>query len=416
MEEKEKKQKRKRAKYLSFKQLKRRHILVVGIAGGVLTGALFIGGGIGGNNSRSIQRADAGVGSVCPDATTCFAQAATDAQLSHDEIVRGQALLSSVTTTTKPNTTTGPVSTTTKAVTTTITSQTTTSIGTTNACTKTISSPTPIEPAQASVPAGGVLCLNGGVYNMRVPITHSGTSTAPIVVQSTPGQRAIIDGTGFSLGAGDALIDVNASYVKLNNLEVRNSSGRAIALTGTGVVISNNTVHDIRYNGILVAGVNDVVQNNEVYNTVLENVNDARGGSGWAEATNTWHATNAKFINNNIHDNWGEGIDFILSTGGTATGNRLVDNFSVGLYASGTNNILIDNNGFANTKSVYYRNGRPAFAVLLSGESGVPTMSNITITNNRWYNVAGPVGLWIVTVTGLVQTNNTTCATLACIG
>ena len=40
------------------------------------------------------------------------------------------------------------------------------------------------------------------------------------------------------------------------------------------------------------------IKSNEAYNTVMSNVNDALGSGGWAEAMNTWQATNATLTQN----------------------------------------------------------------------------------------------------------------------
>jgi parallel beta-helix repeat protein len=168
--------------------------------------------------------------------------------------------------------------------------------------------------------------------------------------------------------------------------------------------VSGSRVHDIQYNGILAAGANQLIDNNEVWNTVLSNTNARMGSSGWAEAVNTWRATNTTIRDNNIHDNWGEGIDFIASNGGTVTGNRVFDNFSVLVYVDGSSNITISNNQLGTTTTKYDRS-RPPHAVLVASEGG-SAVSNITVTYNTLSRTSG-ISTWNVPASCLTASNNT---------
>ena len=201
-------------------------------------------------------------------------------------------------------------------------------------------------------------------------MSHSGTPASPITVTSYPGETAILDGSGASLGSTNGIVTMSGNYVTLANVELRNSSGRGVSVTGTGDVVSDNKFHDMKFNALIAAGTNEVIDGNEVWNTVMSNLNGAKGSSGWAEAMNTWQATNTTFRNNYIHDNWGEGIDFIQSNGGVASGNTVVDDFSVLIYVDGSKNIEISGNHLATTKSTFYRCSNPPPGVLMANESG----------------------------------------------
>jgi parallel beta-helix repeat protein len=216
------------------------------------------------------------------------------------------------------------------------------------------------------------------------------------VIESTPGQWAVIDGSALSLGSGTAIVNINGSYVDLTGVELRNSSGRGIAVTGGNDVVSNSTIHDMAYNGLIAAGSDDLIQGNEVYNTVMSNLNDAFGGGGWAEATNSWQATNATFRDNYIHDNWGEGIDFIASNGGVADGNTVVDNFAVLIYNDDSKNTTITNNSLDVTGSTYDRGTNPPIGIMMSEEGGTVGDDNIAITGNTITNTMYGVAYWWV--------------------
>jgi len=250
-----------------------------------------------------------------------------------------------------------------------------------------------------------VLCLRGGVYRQVVNLSHSGTSAAAITVTSYPGETAILDGSGAALGSSNGIVTMSGNYVTLSNVELRNSSGRGVSVTGTGDVVSNNKFHDMKFNALIAAGTNEVIEGNEVWNTVMSNQNDSRGSAGWAEAMNAWQATNTTFRRNYIHDNWGEGIDFINSNGGVASGNTVVDDFSVLIYVDGSKNIQISGNHLATTKSTFYRSAKPPPGVLMASEGG-GAVANITITGNVMSHTGG-ISSWNVTPTNLVVSGNT---------
>ncbi|HVJ97415.1 MAG TPA: Calx-beta domain-containing protein, partial [Acidimicrobiia bacterium] len=178
-------------------------------------------------------------------------------------------------------------------------------------CTRTISPGTAI--SLSGLGPGNTLCLRGGVYWGQTTLSVSGTASAPIWVTSVPGETAIIDGFGVSMPANHDLVTISGAYVTLANVHVRNSAGRGVELIGTGSRIRYSRVHAAQYNGIVAAGAGQFIEDNEVWNTVLSNTNGIMGSSGWAEAVNTWRATNTTIMHNDVHHNWGEGIDFIIS-------------------------------------------------------------------------------------------------------
>jgi parallel beta-helix repeat protein len=260
-------------------------------------------------------------------------------------------------------------------------------------CTRTISAPASISSAESTMSPGGVLCLNGGVYQQAVSLDRSGTATASITVESTPGQHAVIDGTGLALNSSGSLLVVKGGYVEVLGIEFRNSTGRGVTVSGSNNTVAYSTFHDMQFNALVATGPNNLIQGNEAYNTVMSNANGAFGSHGWAEAMNTWQATNVTFRDNYIHDNWGEGINFISSTGSVADGNTVMNNFSVQIYNGNSKNSTITNNHLSITNSTHSRAGSQT-GVLLSEESCAQKTSNIMISNN---DVAGGtigVGYW----------------------
>lgn len=298
----------------------------------------------------------------------------------------------SLTTTVAP--TTSPPTTAAPTTTTTVASPSTT-------CTTTLFAPGSITNAANALSASGVLCLSGTFTNQTVVISRG-------IVQSAPGTTAVIDGTGVTLSPTSDLVHLNGGG--LVNVEVRNSAGRSVTLQGSARASGLN-VHHSRYNGILAAGTNNVIENNHVWATVLVNANST-STTGWTEAINTWQSSGTVVRDNNVHDNWGEGIDFINSTGGSATGNRVCDNYSVGVYVDGSSNITIANNRVGSTVATYDRAYGAAWGVLVSSESG-GSVSGITINDNEWTRVSGPVSFWNISSSVATQSNNVT-TTTAC--
>jgi parallel beta-helix repeat protein len=271
-------------------------------------------------------------------------------------------------------------------------------------CTTTISPGTAI--TMSGLVPGNTLCLRGGVYFGQTDLSVSGTASQPIWVTSLPGETAIIDGFGVTMPEDHDLVTISGAYVTLANVHVRNSAGRGIHLVGTGSRVRHSRVHATQYNGIIATGSGQFIENNEVWNTVLSNTNGRMGSSGWAEAVNTWQATNTTIRYNNIYDNWGEGVDFIRSDGGTVDSNTIVNNFSALGYIDASSNITIANNYIATTTSKYDRFDDPPWGVLMSSESGSTVPTNITITGNTFVRTRG-IGSWNVTPVNLVTTGNT---------
>ncbi|HVJ97414.1 MAG TPA: right-handed parallel beta-helix repeat-containing protein [Acidimicrobiia bacterium] len=270
-------------------------------------------------------------------------------------------------------------------------------------CTRTTTAASSLSAALTATAPGETLCLRGGVYRQGLTISRSGTAAAQIVVASTPGEVAIFDGSALVLGSTSSVVTISGRYVTLANVEVRNSTGRGVTLSGAFSRLSGTRVHDVQYNGVLAGGSAQTIDNNEVWNTVLSNANGRMGSSGWAEAVNTWRATDTTIRDNFIHDNWGEGIDFINSSGGTAHNNRVVDNFSVLIYVDGSSNISVVGNELATTTTKYYRSTAPS-AVLVASEGG-GNIANISVTGNRLSRTGG-IRTWNVTPTNLVISGN----------
>lgn len=114
-----------------------------------------------------------------------------------------------------------------------------------------------IQYAVDTVAAGNLICVRGGVYNELVTITQSGSAQAgPILLQSVPGETAVIDGTGLPIPDGQygLLTLIDASWITVQGLELRNYStastanvpiGLYVTGAGTQIRLIGNHIHDI---------------------------------------------------------------------------------------------------------------------------------------------------------------------------
>ncbi|WP_342561008.1 right-handed parallel beta-helix repeat-containing protein [Paenibacillus sp. FSL R7-0345] len=193
---------------------------------------------------------------------------------------------------------------------------------------------------------GSTIYIREGVYHQKLHITNGGSEDAgPVIFSAYSGETAILDGEGLAVDGLEGLIEINnASYVTIQNLEIRNyqtadngevPAGIYVHGSGQSISLLNNRIHSIANtaapegedlsgrdaHGIAVYGteaeeaLSDLtIDGNEVYDLVL--------GSSEAVAVNG-NVDSFAITNNKIHDNDNIGID-IIGFEGTA-GDEAVD-------------------------------------------------------------------------------------------
>jgi len=221
-----------------------------------------------------------------------------------------------------------------------------------------------VNSALAAATPGDTVRLLPGIYRSTISFTHGGTLTQPITLTHTPisactagGVRsAIIDCSTLgnvncvTTNHGNAIIDgleVHGAYV--NGIKVDghvngtpdassygcwggycSTEGHYNTNGADNVIIRNNYIHDIGYDGIKIGHVNNVlIENNEIFNT--GNTSTQQG----VDLVGVYHAV---IRNNYIHDE---------ITADNTTQDMLVALFIKG----GSENILIENNHIANLHS-----------------------------------------------------------------
>lgn len=238
---------------------------------------------------------------------------------------------------------------------------------------------------------GDVVNVRGGVYNGQVSIGSKGTSSARITFRSYPGELAVIDGTGT--GTDKNLVTFyKASFVDFAGFEVRNATRVGIlGWNASNIRVLNNDVHHSWRNGIYFGGdsgvalTDIVIDGNDVHHNVLENQYGAFPNGGWATGISLNAVERGTVVNNEVHNNWGEGLGTVLSNHLTIRGNKSYDNFSVNIYLDNSRYVTIDRNLVYSTgDTAMYRDGYPASGIGLANEywSTQNYNSDITVTNN----------------------------------
>ncbi|HMD88616.1 MAG TPA: right-handed parallel beta-helix repeat-containing protein [Anaerolineaceae bacterium] len=249
-----------------------------------------------------------------------------------------------------------------------------------------------------SLAAGNTLYLRGGTYHEAIIESGSGSSSAPIVISSYPGETAIIDGTGFSPSHNGPWqnVEIQGSYVTFENIEVTNSDTRGVTIDNTAnyVILNNLNVNNIWFGGIETYGANCIIENSSVWQTNRSN-SATPGSSGWSGALNfgdTGHASwgiNAIIRNNQVYQNWGEGILGMDTYNGLIEGNRVWDNWAIDIYLDTVNTTTIEDNlvYYTNNQS-FWRNknpSRPSDGIAINDENNLPgyvSSHDIKVYNN----------------------------------
>jgi len=276
-----------------------------------------------------------------------------------------------------------------------------------------------------SLAAGNTLYVRGGIYNETVIESISGTSSAPIVISSYPGETAVIDGTGLSPAHTSPwqIVEIKGSYIIFQNFVLTNSGSRGITVDNSAqnVVLNNLNVNHIWFTGIVLYGNNGTVKNSQVWQTNLAN-SASPGSTGWGGALtfgDTGHPSwgiNAVIYNDQVYQNWGEGILGMYTYNGLIEGNRVWDNWALDIYMDQVSNTTIDDNlVFYTDNRAFWKNALPSVGIELANEGtieGYPVGHGRKIFNNITVNCVAGISFWTGRAPGAaliddIITNNT---------
>ncbi|HEX9984019.1 MAG TPA: right-handed parallel beta-helix repeat-containing protein [Thermoanaerobaculia bacterium] len=261
-----------------------------------------------------------------------------------------------------------------------------------NANAGTLSSPwATIQYGVNQLAAGDTLYVRGGTYMENVLMWNKhGSSTAVIYVVNYPNESPVIDGTGKT---ESGFVINESSYIYFGGFEVRNNAKSGVFIWDAHhVEVAWNDVHGNQKFGIH-AGTDTfglthdvVIRGNEVYDNVRHNVNGT--ASPWMQALSAYQADKVEIVGNYVHENYGEGIDYIVSDEGNIHENYIWDNKSVNLYLDNATSTKVDRNfivtGWSSHETDFYRDGHPNPGIAAANEyyDYQNPLNNLTITNN----------------------------------
>lgn len=260
--------------------------------------------------------------------------------------------------------------------------------------------------------AGDTVYLRGGTYSEVVSIANSGTSSSPITFTAYPSETPILDGKGSIPGSGSYLIMVHGDYVNISGIEVANSNYGGIYIDGSYDIVDNVYVHHSKAVGIYVSkGQHSTVKNSRVWRNSLSNEYGNAGAWGSGLTAGRSGVSYVTFSNNQVWENWGEGISTYEATQITIVGNISHDNYTTNIYISDATNVLCDSNFVYMDPSSYVYGGTGSnVGIMLGDESTSLPSANITVTNNiaygnhrnfHWWKGPNPG------ITNLLVANNT---------
>jgi len=214
-----------------------------------------------------------------------------------------------------------------------------------SSCTE--ATPCSLSTANAKLSAGDVLFLRGGVYSLsmgglqRVNIYAYGTASNPIIIESYPGETAVIDGAALSPNVDaerqQGTVRLGGDYQRLRKIEVRNMPEKGILIEA-----DNCTVEGCKSYNNHLAGINAfdaaglVIRDNIVYGNSdvgLTNWNYDNGNN--ADGISTSYSHGPLIEHNTVYGNSDDGIDCWGSNDSMMKYNIASDNGKLGGTGNG---------------------------------------------------------------------------------
>ena len=259
-----------------------------------------------------------------------------------------------------------------------------------------------------AVPGTRVL-LGDGTYSQTAVLSISGvngTAAEPIVITPEPGATPIFDFSAVS--TTNAVMSFSScSYLFIDGITLANASGTGLGIYGSSyVTMTRSTIHDVQDDAISLTGSNFVMAGNEIYNAALMNTND-KNGTWWSGTASTWYVnsttptTHVQWLQNKIHDTWGECINVLFADDVQVIGNELHDCYSDHVYIDHGSNVTVLRNLMYNSESQFINTGA---GVGIDDESysgyGATPEDNILVANNyfgsgmKWNLVRWELSSW----------------------
>ena len=184
-----------------------------------------------------------------------------------------------------------------------------------------------VQKAANTLAPGDTVLVRGGVYNERVTINVSGsTSGGHVTFQNYPGETPILDGTGLTVPSSDngLFLLTDRAHVTIQGFELRNYTVNSSSKVPAGIFISgachnisilSNHIHHIantNKNGAFGLAVYGTSASQAIANLLIRGNELDHLQTGWSESlVLNGNVTDFEVSGNLVHDNNNIGIDFI---------------------------------------------------------------------------------------------------------
>lgn len=220
----------------------------------------------------------------------------------------------------------------------------------------------------------------------------------------------MLDGTSISVNAGSGMIHLLGSNIHVKNIALNYSTDNGVRFgyNYSGIVVNS---HDILIDsvdvaqtaghGILVGigalnanGSANLIPRAKRFKITNCHVHDAVNyntpQSQWGSSVKFWNTSHNLALNNHVHDNSGEGIDFDFCDTAEVRGNLLHDNYA---------NVYLDKMQYAHVhRNIIYNETKVVSGILMGLEAFTAFvtdhyMKDIYIENNIILNTIG-INIW----------------------
>jgi len=202
-----------------------------------------------------------------------------------------------------------------------------------------IDDPASLTDAIKSLKAGDVLFLRGGTYTKwnRLLIQNiKATNNKPTIIESYPGEKAIIDGQ-FDKKAGFEIWE-NVEYLYIRNLEIKRLLTYGVQIKTSYNKVEGCKIHDNYLSAVHLLTIynKDTKRYNNGYNIIQDNIiyNNSDAGRHYAmyalgdnaDGISISSGEHNKILHNTIYDNSDDGIDTWKSNYTEVAYNRVYGN------------------------------------------------------------------------------------------
>lgn len=213
-----------------------------------------------------------------------------------------------------------------------------------------LATPCSVRTAFSRLNPGDILFLQGGIYDITQPLVpgSSGTADKPIIIESYPGEQAVLKGRYSS--AADVENNPNGRtngirigrdhrYIVVRNIEVQHMGWAGIAVYGSHNTIEGCHTHHNMLSGIVLWGgewheddANYIIPYPQGYNSIRNNIINANSdvglpaNGGNSDGINVQSGKFNTITHNTVYANSDDGIDTWRSNDSLVDFNLVYDN------------------------------------------------------------------------------------------